>query len=181
MSAGHILVVDDEPSMRRYLQTVLGTRLLPGKRRRQRRRGAGEGATEAPDLVLLDLVLPGWDGLETLKRIRKASPLSKVVMISCVRDTRKVAQAMRLGAQDYLSKPIQKEEMDEVLRFCLQHSAPGSPESRKSRRPRRRSVVLLRHAADAKPALAGHAGGAVRLSRCCCWARAEPAKKCWRI
>ena len=80
-----------------------------------------------PDLVLLDLVMPGWDGLETLKRIREAGPLSKVVMISCVRDTRKVAQAMRLGAQDYLSKPVQKEEMDEVLRFCLEHSAPALP------------------------------------------------------
>src|SRR6185312_8208626 len=58
--------------------------------------------------------------------IRETRPSTKVVMLSCVRDTRKVAQAMRLGAQDYLSKPIQKEEMDEVLRFCLQHSASDS-------------------------------------------------------
>ncbi len=48
-------------------------------------------------------------------------------MLSCVRDTRKVAQAMRLGAQDYLSKPVQKEEMDEVLRFCLENTEPGGP------------------------------------------------------
>jgi DNA-binding NtrC family response regulator len=53
-------------------------------------------------------------------------------MISCVRDTRKVAQAMRLGAQDYLSKPIQKAEMDEVLRFCFEHAAPGSAQQGKS-------------------------------------------------
>src|ERR1019366_4032663 len=49
----------------------------------------------------------------------------KVVMRSCVRDTRKVAQAMRLGAQDYLSKPVQKEEVSEVLRFCLENMEPG--------------------------------------------------------
>jgi len=123
MSAGHILVVDDEPGMRRYLQTALelDSYLV-------RTAATGEEALEkvrqqSPDVVLLDMVLPGWDGLETLRRIREASPFSNVVMISCVRDTRKVAQAMRLGAQDYLSKPIQKEEMDEVLRFCLQHSA----------------------------------------------------------
>ena len=132
MSAGHILVVDDEPSMRKYLQTSLELDSY-----RVTAAASGEEALEqlqrnVPDVVLLDLVLPGWDGLETLKRIRKASPLSKVVMISCVRDTRKVAQAMRLGAQDYLSKPIQKEEMDEVLRFCLQHSAASSPEAGKA-------------------------------------------------
>ena len=80
-----------------------------------------------PDLVLLDMVMPGADGLETLQRIREARPSTKVVMLSCVRDTRKVAQAMRLGAQDYLSKPVQKEEMDEVLRFCLENTDPASP------------------------------------------------------
>ena len=126
MSAGHILIVDDEPSMRKYLQTSLELESY-----KVTAAASGEEALEKvrqgpPDVVLLDLVMPGCDGLETLKRIRKASPLSKVVMISCVRDTRKVAQAMRLGAQDYLSKPIQKEEMDDVLRFCLQHSASGS-------------------------------------------------------
>jgi len=127
MSAGHILVVDDEPGMRRYLQTVLeldsyrvttacdGVEALDRVQRDQ------------PDLVLLDMVMPGPDGLETLRRIREARPTTKVVMLSCVRDTRKVAQAMRLGAHDYLSKPVQKEEMDEVLRFCLETPAPSAP------------------------------------------------------
>ncbi len=132
MSSGHILVVDDEPSMRKYLQTALELDSYQVSTA-----ASGEEALEmvqqkAPDVVLLDLVLPGWDGLETLRRLRRASPLSKVVMISCVRDTRKVAQAMRLGAQDYLSKPIQKEEMDEVLRFCLQYSDAGTPDAGKA-------------------------------------------------
>jgi len=129
MSAAHILVVDDEPSMRRYLQTALELDSY-----NVRTAATGEEALEkvrqrSPDVVLLDLVLPGWDGLETLRHIRQVSPGSKVVMISCVRDTRKVAHAMRLGAQDYLSKPIQMEEMNEVLRFCLQFSAHNLPES----------------------------------------------------
>lgn len=125
MSAGHILIVDDEPSMRRYLQTALELDSY-----RVTTASSGEEAVEkvqhqSPDLVLLDMVMPGYDGLETLKRIRKVRPGTKVVMISCVRDTRKVAQAMRLGAQDYLSKPIQKEEMDDVLRFCMENAAPS--------------------------------------------------------
>jgi DNA-binding NtrC family response regulator len=126
MSAGHILVVDDEPSMLRYLQTVLELDSY--------RVTTASNGTEAvekvqhgnPDLVLLDMVMPGADGLETLQRIREARPATKVVMLSCVRDTRKVAQAMRLGAQDYLSKPVQKEEMEEVLRFCLENTDPAS-------------------------------------------------------
>ena len=126
MSAGHILVVDDEPSMLKYLQTVLELDSY--------RVTTASNGTEAvekvqhsnPDLVLLDMVMPGADGLETLQRIREARPATKVVMLSCVRDTRKVAQAMRLGAQDYLSKPLQKEEMEEVLRFCLENTDPGS-------------------------------------------------------
>jgi two-component system, NtrC family, response regulator AtoC len=132
MSAGNILIVDDEPSMRKYLQTALEldsyhvTAVASGEEALEKVR------QKPPDVVLLDMVMPGWDGLETLKRIRKASPLSRVVMVSCVRDTRKVAEAMRLGAQDYLAKPIQKAEMDEVLRFCLRHSASNSPEAGKA-------------------------------------------------
>ncbi len=123
MSAGHILIVDDEPGMRRYLQTVLELDSY-----RVSTAAHGEEALEKiqrdqPDVVLLDMVMPGPDGLETLRRIRESRPTTKVVMLSCVRDTRKVAMAMRLGAHDYLSKPVQKEEMDDVLRFCLEH--PG--------------------------------------------------------
>ena len=127
MNAGHILIVDDEPGMRRYLQTVLELDSY-----RVSTAANGEEALEKiqrdqPDVVLLDVVMPGCDGLETLKRIRESRPTTKVVMLSCVRDTRKVAMAMRLGAHDYLSKPVQKEEMDDVLRFCLEHSGPTAP------------------------------------------------------
>ncbi len=132
MSGGRILIVDDEPSMRKYLQTALELDSYQVRAATSGEEALEEVRQKPPDLVLLDLLLPGWDGLETLKRIREASPLSQVVMMSCVHDTRKVAQAMRLGAQDYLSKPIQKEEMDDVLRFCLLHSASSPPESGKA-------------------------------------------------
>lgn len=127
MSTGHILIVDDEPGMRRYLQTVLELDSY-----RVTTAANGEEALEKvqhhqPDVVLLDMVMPGPDGLETLKRIREVRPTTKVVMLSCVRDTRKVAMAMRLGAHDYLSKPVQKEEMDDVLRFCLENAGPVPP------------------------------------------------------
>lgn len=127
MSVGHILVVDDEPSMRRYLQTVLELDSYQVTTASNGEEAVEQVQKSSPDLVLLDMVMPGPDGLETLQRIREVRPATKVVILSCVRDTRKVAQAMRLGAQDYLSKPVQKEEMDDVLRFCMENSDPAGP------------------------------------------------------
>jgi DNA-binding NtrC family response regulator len=121
----NILVVDDEPGMLRYLQTLLevdsyhvstatsGPEALACVQRQP-----------SPDLVLLDLLMPDLDGLQTLERLRQVRPGLKVVMLSCVSDTRKVAQAIRLGAHDYLTKPFQKAELDAVLDHCLHsHSA----------------------------------------------------------
>ena len=127
MSAGHILVVDDEPGMRRYLQTVLELDSYRVSTAADGEEALTKLQRDQPDVVLLDMVMPGPDGLETLRRIRESRPTTKVVMLSCVRDTRKVAMAMRLGAHDYLSKPVQKEEMDDVLRFCLDNPAPSAP------------------------------------------------------
>jgi two-component system response regulator AtoC len=116
----NIMVVDDEPGMLRYLQTLLEvdsyqvTTAQSGTEALNRVRS---GVT--PDLVLLDLIMPELDGLETLAQLRHAQPGLRVVMLSCVSDTRKVAQAIKLGAQDYLSKPFQKAELDAVLNYCL--------------------------------------------------------------
>ena len=116
----HILLVDDEPGMLRYIRT-----LLEVEDYKVETASTGEEAVERvqkgsrPDLVLCDLLMPGIDGLQTLEQIRHLQPGVKVVMLSCVGDTRKVVQAMRLGAYDYLTKPFQKAELDSVLNQCL--------------------------------------------------------------
>src|SRR5271156_5151075 len=118
--AANILLVDDEPGMLRYIRT-----LLEVDEHKVQTASTGEEAVERvqkglhPDLVLLDLLMPGIDGLQTLEQIRHLQPGLKVVMLSCVGDTRKVVQAMRLGAYDYLTKPFQKAELDAVLDQCL--------------------------------------------------------------
>src|SRR3954466_13565232 len=115
-----ILLVDDEPGMQRYIKT-----LLEGDDHNVQTAATGEEALEkvqkglTPDLVLLDLLMPGIDGLETLESLRKLQPGVKVVMLSCVGDTKKVVQAMRLGAHDYITKPFQKAELDAVIDQCL--------------------------------------------------------------
>src|SRR5256884_592737 len=115
-----ILLVDDEPGMLRYTRT-----LLEVDDYKVETASTGEEALERvqkglqPDLVLLDLLMPGIDGLETLEQLRQLRPGVKVVMLSCVSDTRKVVQAIRLGAHDYLTKPFQKAELDAVVEQSL--------------------------------------------------------------
>jgi two-component system, NtrC family, response regulator AtoC len=115
-----ILLVDDEPGMLRYIKTILEV-----EDHQVSTASTGEEALEAvqkgmnPDLVLLDLLMPGIDGLETLENLRKLRPGVKVVMLSCVNDTKKVVQAIRLGATDYITKPFQKAELDTVIDQCL--------------------------------------------------------------
>src|SRR5579863_2760297 len=113
--APKILLVDDEPAMLRYIRTLLEVDDYSVATA-----STGEEALQIvdkglePDLVLLDVLMPGIDGLETLEQLRQKRPGVKVVMLSCVNDTKKVVQAMRLGAHDYLTKPFQKAELDAV-------------------------------------------------------------------
>ena len=131
-SNANILLVDDEPGMLRYIRT-----LLEVEDYKVETASTGEEAVQKiekglrPDLVLLDLVMPGIDGLQTLEQIRKIHSGARVVMLSCVSDTRKVVQAIRLGAHDYLTKPFQKAELDSVIDQCLgtnQQNYPGEVE-----------------------------------------------------
>jgi two-component system response regulator AtoC len=115
-----ILIVDDEPTMLRYLTTLLE---VDGYRVDSATNGAEAlerlQSGPMPDLLLLDALMPVMDGLETLERVRSLYPPLKVVMLSCVSDTRKVVQAIRLGAQDYLTKPFQKADLEALLEQCL--------------------------------------------------------------
>ncbi len=116
----NILLVDDEPGMLRFIRT-----LLEVDDHHVETASTGEAALELvqkglrPDLVLMDLLMPGIDGMETLEQIRKLQPGVKVVMLSCVNDTKKVVQAIHLGATDYITKPFQKAELDKVIDQCL--------------------------------------------------------------
>src|SRR5450755_2883718 len=130
--AVNILLVDDEPGMLRYIRTLLEVDDYSVQTA-----STGEEALQQvekglrPDLVLLDLLMPGIDGLKTLEQLRQLVPGLKVVMLSCVSDTRKVVQAIRLGAQDYLTKPFQKAELTTVIDQCLgknQQNLPGEVE-----------------------------------------------------
>ncbi|PYV12391.1 MAG: sigma-54-dependent Fis family transcriptional regulator [Acidobacteria bacterium] len=119
-SPGSILVIDDEPHMLRYMRTLLEVDSY-----RVETLSSGLAALDRlqkgplPDLVLLDVVMPDLDGLQTLERLHEMRPELKVVMLSCVSDPRTVVQAIRLGAQDYLPKPFHEAELEAVIRRTL--------------------------------------------------------------
>ncbi len=123
MTAPTILVVDDEPGMLRYIETLLELESFRVETVRD-----GAQAIERlqhdplPSLVLLDVLMPGLDGLQTLEQLRRLHPWLKVVMLSCVTDSRKVVQAMRMGAQDYLTKPFEQAELLATIEMCLGRS-----------------------------------------------------------
>ncbi|HEX4959690.1 MAG TPA: sigma-54 dependent transcriptional regulator [Thermoanaerobaculia bacterium] len=106
-----ILIVDDEAPIRRILSVLL-------QERRHRVTGAGSGeealavlAEARPDLVLLDLKLPGMDGLETLSKLRAIQPQLHVVMMTAHGTISSAVEAMRRGAFDYVTKPFDNDEL----------------------------------------------------------------------
>lgn len=127
MSAPNILLVDDEPSVLRYTKT-----LLEIENYNVETAASGEEALlrmnrgPAPNLIVLDLVMPGMDGLQTLESCKKLRPDQKVVMISCISDTTKVVQAMKLGASDYLTKPFLAPQLQGAVRRALTPAAQPS-------------------------------------------------------
>lgn len=111
MSDVHVLIVDDEEALVRSLSFALreeGMRISTAS--------SGEAALQHAlddvDIVLLDLGLPGIDGMATLDGLRQRSPLLPVIMISAHGDTRAAVQAVKGGATDYLTKPF---ELDDLL------------------------------------------------------------------
>jgi DNA-binding NtrC family response regulator len=89
--------------------------------------GSGEAALEAlaefePDLVVLDYQLPGMDGLEVLREMRQRAPQATVVMLTAHGSVKAAVEAMRAGAFDYLTKPIDLEELALVLGRAGSHA-----------------------------------------------------------
>ena len=119
-SAPNILLVDDEPSVLRYTKT-----LLEIENYHVETAASGEEALQrmnrgpAPNLIVLDMVMPGMDGLQTLENCKKLRPDQKVLMISCVNDTNKVVQAIKLGASDYVTKPFLSPQFQGAIRRAL--------------------------------------------------------------
>jgi two-component system KDP operon response regulator KdpE len=126
-----ILLIEDEPQMRRFLRVTLqghGYRLIEASSGEE---GLTEVATRNPDVVLLDLGLPDIDGLEVTKRLREWTQIPVIVLSAREQEEDKIS-ALDAGADDYLTKPFGAGELLARIRVALRRAAlqhSGSEES----------------------------------------------------
>ena len=111
-----ILIVDDAEGIRTYLAHLLEAKGYDVDTAEDGRSALAllEGGA-APDAILLDIMMPGIDGIETLRRIRAFNLEIPVVLLSVIGRAASIVEAMSLGAVDYLNKPFEEEELDVVL------------------------------------------------------------------
>jgi DNA-binding response OmpR family regulator len=124
-----VLVVEDDAAVREGLELAL---------RRQghvvHTAGSGEAGVEVlvhrrPDIVVLDLMLPGMDGFETCRRMRAAGPVP-IVMLTARGDDFDVVAGLEAGADDYVVKPVEPRVLDARIRAVLRRAVaerPGEP------------------------------------------------------
>ena len=115
-----VMVVDDEPQICQLFETILreeGYRVVTAPSGRD----AVALASEArPDLILLDIVMPGMDGVATLRALRRRGHHGVVIMLTAQGTLQTAREAMRLGAYDYVTKPFNLEFLKSVLRAALE-------------------------------------------------------------
>jgi two-component system, NtrC family, response regulator AtoC len=121
MTRGDIVVVDDEQSIRQYLSDLLQTCGFSVESFESGEDVLARLAAGAmPDLMLLDVMIPGIAGLEVLERAKKTNPALPVIMLSAVDQARTVVDAMRMGAADYLTKPFLDHELEQAVESALE-------------------------------------------------------------
>ncbi len=119
-------MVDDDPQIRRVMRTSLVGHKYEVFEARNGEDALTRISAEMPDLVLLDMNMPGIDGLETCKQLRTGSDIPVIILSVRNNEKDKVA-ALDAGADDYITKPFGMEELLARIRAALRR-APTSPE-----------------------------------------------------
>ncbi len=124
MSAGRILVVDDDPQIRRVLKVTLSGQGLEVDDAKN-----GDVALEKIrdarfDLVLLDINMPGMNGLDVCRQIRSSSEIA-IIMLTVRDDEADIVEALDAGADDYVTKPFKPSELSARIRAALRRAPWG--------------------------------------------------------
>jgi two-component system, OmpR family, KDP operon response regulator KdpE len=124
MSAATILIVDDEPQIRRVMLTTLTSHGYTVVEAASGEEALEKLRAERPDLIILDVNMPGISGLETCAEIRTSSDVP-IIMLTIRNSERDKVQALDAGADDYVVKPFGVQELMARIRAALRRSAPG--------------------------------------------------------
>jgi two-component system KDP operon response regulator KdpE len=116
-----VLVVDDEPAIRRFLRTSLRAEGYDIVEVETGEAALAEVRRRAPDLIVLDLGLPGLDGLEVIRRVREPGSVVPIIVLTSRTDEAGKVEALDLGADDYVTKPFGVDELLARMRAALRH------------------------------------------------------------
>jgi two-component system, OmpR family, copper resistance phosphate regulon response regulator CusR len=125
--SGRILVIDDEARIVQFVRRSLEAEGLEVDPARDGEEGVRLCATHAYDLVILDLVMPGLDGLSVLRKILEIEPSQQVLILSARDDTPTKVALLDHGADDYLSKPFSLDELLARVRARLRAASRSNP------------------------------------------------------
>ncbi len=124
MKGAKILVVDDEPQIRRVLRATLSAEGYAIVEARDGEAALAEFRSERPDLVLLDMNMPGIDGLATCRDLRAGSSVP-IIMLTVRSSEKDKVRSLDAGADDYVTKPFSMEELLARIRAALRRTAPN--------------------------------------------------------
>lgn len=154
-----ILIVDDDQAQRRLLGGFLESRGLKTEEAVSAEKALEEIARRPPDMVLLDVRLPGIDGFEALRRIRQQNASLPVLLITAFADVRQAVWAVKSGADDYLAKPLDLDELEAAIAdmlgrgdASLDRDLPPLPPEIVCESPTMRHVLATAAAVAASPA-----------------------------
>jgi two-component system, OmpR family, response regulator MprA len=117
-----LLVVDDDPAIRQALELVLGVSGFAVTSAADGRAAMRTLAAERSDAVILDVLMPGLDGLEVCRRMRAAGDRTPVLMLTAHAEVAERVAGLEAGADDYLAKPFAHEELIARLRALLRRT-----------------------------------------------------------
>jgi DNA-binding NarL/FixJ family response regulator len=122
MPAIRVLIVDDHEIVREGLQTLLSEEndIAVTGQARDGAEAVRVAAATRPDVVLMDLAMPGLEGIEAIRQVRAASPASRVLVLTSFVDDRRVLEAIQAGATGYLMKDVLKSDLLDAIRAAAQ-------------------------------------------------------------
>ncbi|HTL48561.1 MAG TPA: response regulator [Verrucomicrobiae bacterium] len=107
-----LLVVDDEVEICDFLKAFFEEREFDVRTAHNGPEALQMIQAELPQVVLLDIHMPGMDGMNVLRQIKKDFPRTKVIMVTAIETREKIEEAMRLGADNYITKPLSLEYLE---------------------------------------------------------------------
>ncbi len=125
MDSLNILLIEDEPQIRRFVRTALQAEGMQVFESDRGERGLIDAATRTPDLAIVDLGLPDMDGLQVIQDIRTWSAMP-IIVLSARSDEQDKIQALDAGADDYLTKPFSVGELLARVRAHLRRRETGN-------------------------------------------------------